>query len=82
MYSADYLKETLGEDKIHLVMDDGHHSDQTILTTLESVKPHLVENFVYFIEDNRFVHKKIQANYSGCTLHPLSELTVVTSIPR
>ena len=81
VYSADYLEELLNGDKIDIVMDDGHHSDESILTTLESVRPHLGKQFVYLIEDNPFVHKKIQSNYNGCTLFSDSELTVITSLP-
>ncbi len=80
VHSADYLKEILDGDKIDIVMDDGHHSDESILTTLESVKPHLAKEFVYLIEDNPFVHKKIESNYKGCTLYSDSELTVITSL--
>ena len=80
VYSADQLKEILDGDKINIVMDDGHHSDESILTTLESVIPHLGDQFVYLIEDNPFVHKKIQSIYSGCALFSESELTVITSL--
>lgn len=81
VYSADYLKEILDGDKIDIVMDDGHHSDESILTTLRSAHPHLGEGFVYLIEDNPFVHKKIRSTYKGCTLFSDSELTVITSLP-
>jgi len=81
VYSSDYLKEILDGDRIDIVMDDGHHSDDSILTTLTSVKPHLNKEFVYLIEDNPFIHRKIKSNYKGCTLYSDSQLTVVTSLP-
>ena len=80
--SADYLKEILNDDKFDIVMDDGHHSDESILTTFKSVRPHLNEDFVYLIEDNAYVHRNIRSKYKGCTLYSYSELTVVTSLPR
>ena len=79
VYSADFLDELLNGDKIDIVIDDGHHSDESILTTLKSVKPHLAGKFVYFIEDNPYVHRKIQSIYKGDTLYSYSELTVITS---
>ena len=87
VYSADYLKELLNGDKIDIVMDDGHHSDESILTTLESVIPHLDKEFVYLIEDNTEIYMKIRSIYkeytvSNCKGHtPISEMTVLTSLP-
>ena len=80
VYSSDYLEEILDGDKIDMVMDDGHHSDESILTTLESVKPHLSREFVYLIEDNPYIHRNIRSKYKGCTLFSDSQLTVVTSL--
>lgn len=81
VYSADYLNEILDGDKIDICIDDGHHSDESILTTFKSVKPHLNEKFVYLIEDNSYVHGKFRSKYKEYTLHSYSELTVVTSLP-
>ena len=81
VYSADYLREILGGDQIDICIDDGHHSDESILTTFKSVKSNLNEKFVYMIEDNSYVHRNIRSKYKGCTLYSYSELTVVTSLP-
>ena len=78
VYSSEYLGEVLNGDKIDICVDDGNHSEITILTTLASVLPHLNNNFVYFIEDNRLVHKKIKLMYENLTVHSNGQLTVIT----
>ena len=78
VYSSEYLGEVLNGDKIDICVDDGCHRELTILTTLASVLPHLNNNFVYFIEDNRHVHKKIKLMYENMTIHSNGQLTVIT----
>ena len=78
VYSSEYLGEILNGDKIDICVDDGNHSEITILTTLASVLPHLNNKFVYFIEDNRRVHKKIKLMYENVTVHSIGQLTVLT----
>ena len=78
VYSSEYLGEILNGDKIDICVDDGCHSEITILTTLASVLPHLNNNFVYFIEDNRLVHEKIKLMYGNFTVHSNGQLTVIT----
>ena len=78
VYSSEYLEKVLNGDKIDICVDDGHHSEITILTTLASVLPHLNNNFVYFIEDNPLVHKKIILMYEDMTVHSNDQLTVIT----
>ena len=77
--SRQYLKDILNGDKIDICMDDGHHSDLSIMTTIKSVLPHLNSDFVYFIEDNWEVYKKIESEYQDSTIFSDCELTVVTS---
>ena len=78
VYSSEYLGEILSGDKFDICVDDGNHSEITILTTLASVLPHLNNNFVYFIEDNRLVHKKFSLMYEILTVHSNGQLTVIT----
>ena len=68
VYSADYLKEILDEDQIDICIDDGDHSDESILTTLESVSTQLSKEFVYFIEDNQWAHRMIRSDYERYTV--------------
>ena len=77
VYSSEYLGEVLNGDKIDICVDDGNHSEITILTTLASVLPHLNNKFVYFIEDNRLVHRKIKLMYENLTAHSNGELTFI-----
>ena len=80
VYSADFLNEILDGDKIDICVDDGNHSDESILTTLDSVSPHLSKEFVYFIEDNQWVHRKIQSDYERYTIFSDSSLSVLTPL--
>jgi hypothetical protein len=50
--SADMLKKILGNNKIHIVIDDGCHSLESIETTFSVMQPFLDKHFIYFIEDN------------------------------
>jgi len=47
------IKKFLNGDKVNVVIDDGHHSDESIMQTFKSFLPFLDANFVYFIEDNK-----------------------------
>ena len=78
VYSSEYLGKILNGDKIDIRVDDGHHSEITILTTLASVLAHLNKNFVYFIEDNPLVHKKFKLMYEDMTVHANGPLTDIT----
>ncbi len=75
---AAYLEQILHGDKIDICFDDGCHEDEAILTTFKSVLPHLNSNFVYFIEDNRTVHRKLHQKYSQFTITSRRELTIIT----
>ena len=57
--NKNYLKNILNNKKVNVVIDDGCHSDECILSTLDSFLPHLAADFTYIIEDNSNVHKKI-----------------------
>jgi hypothetical protein len=76
------IRELLGGiligNRIDICIDDGLHSRDTILTTMKSVLPHLADDFVYLIEDNRHVHKDIEALYPDLALDRAGELTVVS----
>ena len=78
VYSSECLGKILNGGKFDICVDDGHHREITILTTLTSVILHLNKNFVYFIEDNPLVHKKIKLMYENMTVHSNDQLTVIT----
>lgn len=72
------LGALLAGDKIDVCIDDGFHTDESILATLSQALPHLADEFVYFIEDNGAVHRRIAAEYSQFAIDPAGELTVVS----
>jgi hypothetical protein len=73
-----YLGDVLKGDKIDVCIDDGLHSFDSILTTIESVIPHLADDFVYFVEDNAEVHSEIARKFSEFTLKSDGEMTILT----
>ena len=79
LHSEKYLEEILNGDKIDIFMDDGAHSEESIITTLNSVSPHLNDYFVYFIEDNWDVHSAIRSQHQNWTIHSNGGLTVIES---
>ena len=65
-------------DPVDICIDDGFHSVESILTTMRSVLPYLAETFIYFIEDNKAVHREIRMTYPDFTIDSSGELTIVT----
>lgn len=71
------LKGILKGDKISIFIDDGVHADEAIIKTMLSVKPHLADNFLYIIEDNKHVHKLIRKIFPEFNVKDYGALTVV-----
>lgn len=76
--NIDYLGTILKGDRIDICIDDGFHSDESILITMKSVIPHLADKFVYFIEDNSDVHKEIRSIYPNLLVDNDGEITIVS----
>ena len=77
----EYLGDILGDDKIDIFIDDGVHDSEAIIKTMECVVPYLSERFVYFVEDNKWVHSQIRQSYPDFTVASYRRFTVVTSGP-
>ena len=77
--SSEYLGTILKDDKINVCVDDGLHSVKSILNTLKSMMPHLANKFVYFIEDNKTVHKEIKSLYPSLSVENAGELTIISN---
>lgn len=77
--NTEFLSGVLGTDRVDICIDDGFHSNETILKTLQSIKPFLADRFVYFIEDNDQVHHEIRASYRQLSVESVGELTIVTN---
>ncbi len=73
-----YLGDILGDDKIDIFIDDGVHDSEAIMKTMECVVPYLSDQFVYFVEDNKWVHSQIRQNYPDFTVTRYGRMTVVT----
>lgn len=78
--NTEYLDRVLKGQKIDIFIDDGLHTDESILKTLDSIKTHLAEDFVGFIEDNREIHDKLSEDYSEFKIDSDDELTVLTRV--
>jgi hypothetical protein len=77
--NTEYLAGLLKNDKkFSIVIDDGCHEDGAILKCLESFLPHLEKDFIYFIEDNRKVHKTIMKKYPQFNVFYSNQMTVLT----
>ncbi|WP_016957097.1 class I SAM-dependent methyltransferase [Catenovulum agarivorans] len=73
-----YLASLLDGQKINICIDDGCHTDEAILQTLHSVLPHLADDAVYIIEDNRYAHIKIAEQFPMFEIAHKGQLTVLT----
>jgi hypothetical protein len=73
------LSEAIGSEKLNIIIDDGFHSDETILNTIYALKPFFAENFVYFAEDNSTVYPKIKENFQEYKVESFGQMTVITS---
>lgn len=73
-----YIKEILKDRKIDIAIDDGFHSDFTILNTLKYLHTHLNDEFCYFIEDNRSVYQFLK-KYTIHKTFSYEQLSVITS---
>ena len=71
------FRDALGEDKVDVFIDDGHHSLESIEITFEGIKPYLAKGFVGFIEDNFDTYDHLAHHHRDCWWTTRGELTVV-----
>lgn len=76
--NAELLDSILGGDKITVLIDDGMHSHEAILTTLRSALPHLADDFVVLIEDNATVAPLIAKEFHQFKVDSNGQLSVLT----
>ena len=72
------LGELLGPQNLDIIIDDGFHSDETILNTLRALKPFFADTFVYFAEDNVTVSQKLKNQFPEYTVESYGQMTVIT----
>ena len=61
--NRDYIKKHVNNNKISIVIDDGCHQSSAIINTFKSFLPHLEEQFVYIIEDNKGSYQYFRKHY-------------------
>lgn len=76
MPNARFISEMLGNSKIDLVIDDGLHSREAIMSTLQAFMPHLGARSTYFIEDNDQIYPSIK-HLTDFYVYAYGELTVL-----
>lgn len=77
--NTDYVGSILKGDRLDICIDDGFHSNESIIITMKSLVPYLNDRFVYFIEDNSEVHRELRSLYPQFDIENCGELTVVSS---
>ena len=73
----DEIRKLLNHRKIDVIIDDGFHSDETILNTFHAIKPFLSDNFTYFIEDSKSAYKILQKLHCDFKFKKYGMLTVI-----
>ena len=83
--NSNYLNK-INSDKFDIVIDDGIHDYQSVISTLDSFMPNLKDNFIYFIEDvpNEYIpdieefHKLVKKKYPYLLIYYENQISVLT----
>lgn len=73
-----FYEKILADDEVDIFIDDGFHSNESIITTIDSVRDFLSANFVYFIEDNSGIGKILADKYKEFRVYSYGKLTILT----
>jgi len=84
--NSNYLKK-INSEKFDIVIDDGMHDHQAVISTLDSFMPNLKDDFVYFIEDvpNEYIpditdfHNLIIRKFPQLSIYYESQISVFTN---
>ena len=71
------MRDALGDSKVDVFIDDGHHSLESIEITFEGIKPYLAKDFICFIEDNYDAYDFLAHRHRDCLWTTRGEMTVV-----
>lgn len=77
VYSPEFMGRILEGQKVDIYIDDGLHTDDAILTSFASIRPHLAKTAVCFIEDNTTAAAKLRMAYPDLVVHSHGQLTIV-----
>lgn len=72
-----HLRPILRSRKIDICIDDGLHSDESIINTLNAMLLDLSDNFVYFIEDHKTISSVLVGKYPQFKIIAHGEMTVI-----
>ena len=75
---SEQLAQWLSGKTFDIVIDDGLHSTESIVKTWRSVRPHLSERFVFFIEDYAGLLDVCAAEFDSYDTHAIGMMTVVS----
>ena len=75
---SEQLRRLLGNKTFDVVIDDGLHSAESIVKTWRAVRPHLSQQFVYFIEDYAGLLNECSSEFEGCDTYAEGMMTVVS----
>lgn len=73
------MDRILGGQTLDVVIDDGLHSTDSIITTWRSVAPHLSPRFVYFVEDYEGLLDVCGTEFTRCDCRTFGMMTVISS---
>lgn len=73
------LQDILHGKTLDVVIDDGLHSVEAIMKTFHSVRPHLSQRFVYFIEDYPGLLDQCGSEFSSFDCHAEGRMTIVSA---
>ena len=76
------LESIMRGDKIDVFIDDGFHSEESILTTLRCVRPFLADEFAYIVEDNDEIAPTIREECPSLDVHSHGQLTIIRNRHR
>ena len=77
--NRELIAKVLSGRSLDVVIDDGLHSIDSIVTTWRSVAPHLSSRFVYFIEDYGNLLDVCAGEFAGFDCYAEGMLTVISS---
>ena len=75
--NTELMGKILNGRKIDIMIDDGYHSNETIIKTAQSMKIYFANSFVYFVEDNADVFDTLKSEFSNHRHFSYGELSVI-----
>jgi hypothetical protein len=74
------MKKLFNNLHIDIYIDDGLHSEKSIITSFEALRPYMSPNVVCFIEDHDNIAKQLKETFSEFSVKSYGELTVLEKI--